>query len=214
MTLDSWLSVLVISISAAFAIWGKYQKTRFIHYAFKPLTMILIISLAWERVTAVPSLYGIFILSGLCVSIFGDILLMLPPKYFRPGLLAFLLAQVFYIIAFSRDLKTVSFMPLLAILAYGGVIYFFLFRSLGKHRWPVLGYVLAISAMAWLAFNRHLSLLERESLVALVGAGLFLLSDTLNAVNRFKKSLPAAQGLILGTYFAAQLLFALSLRTP
>ncbi|MGB7294106.1 MAG: lysoplasmalogenase [Candidatus Aminicenantales bacterium] len=210
MSLDLWLAVLVISISAAFAISGKYRKTRFIHYAFKPLTMILIISLAWERVTAWPSVYGYFILSGLCVSLLGDIFLMLPPRYFRPGLLAFLAAQVLYICAFSRDLRSLSILPMLIVLGYGALVYLFLFRSLGKYRWPVLAYILAISAMAWLAFNRHQTLFEKESLLAMVGAGLFLLSDSLNAVNRFKKPFKPAQALILGTYFAAQLLFALS----
>jgi len=211
MSLDLWLAVLVISISAAFAIWGKYQKTRFIHYAFKPLTMVLIISLAWERVTAWPSVYGYFILSGLCVSLFGDILLMLPPKYFRSGLLAFLAAQVLYVLAFSRGLQRISFFPLVIILAYAVVLYLFLFGSLGKYRWPVLFYIMVISTMGWLALNRHLNLLEEGSLLALVGAGLFLFSDTLNAVNRFKRPFRLAQTLILGTYFAAQLLFALSI---
>ncbi len=211
MSVDLWLAVFVISISATFAISGKYQKTRFIHYAFKPLTMILIISLAWERVTIWPSIYGYFILAGLCISLLGDVFLMLPAKYFRSGLSAFLAAQMLYILAFSRDFQTVSFLPLGIILAYGVLVYFFLFGSLGKYRWPVLVYILAISAMAWLAYNRHLSLLERGSLLALVGAGLFLVSDTLNAVNRFKKTYKLAQALILGTYFAAQLLFALSI---
>ena len=210
MSINLWPAVLVIFISAAFAISGKYRKTRFIHYAFKPLTMILIISLAWERVTVWPSVYGYFILSGLCVSLFGDIFLMLPPRYFRPGLLAFLAAQVLYIIAFSRDLQSISVLPLFIILAYGAVVFLFLFGSLGKYRWPVLVYMLAVSAMAWLAFNRHQALLDMESLLAMVGAGLFLFSDTLNAVNRFKTPFEAAQVLILGTYFAAQLLFALS----
>lgn len=205
------MAVLVISISAAFAISGKYRKTRFIHYAFKPLTMILIISLAWERVTTWPSVYGYFILSGLCVSLLGDIFLMLPPRYFRAGLLAFLGAQVLYILAFSRDLQVLTIFPLLIILAYGVLVYLFLFGSLGKYRWPVLAYIMAISAMTWLAFSRHLSLLERGTLLALVGAGLFMFSDTLNAVNRFKKTFQLAQTLILGTYFAAQLLFALSI---
>jgi uncharacterized membrane protein YhhN len=210
MSLDLWLAVLVVSISAAFAIWGRYQKTRFIHYAFKPLTMILIISLAWERITAWPSVYGYFILSGLCVSLFGDIFLMLSPRYFRPGLLAFLGAQVLYILAFSRDLQTLSFSTLYLLLAYGAVVFLFLVGSLGRYRWPVMGYILAISATAWLAFNRHQSLLERGTLLALVGAGLFFFSDTLNAVNRFKKPFQLAQALILSSYFAAQLLFALS----
>jgi uncharacterized membrane protein YhhN len=210
MTFDLLLTVLVISISAAFAIWGKYQKTRFVHYAFKPLTMVLIISLAWERVTAWPSVYGYFILSGLCASLFGDIFLMLPPKYFRSGLLAFLAAQVLYILAFSRDLQTLSFSSLFLLLGYGAAVFLFLASSLGGYRWPVLGYILAISAMAWLAFNRHQALLETESLLALIGAGLFFFSDTLNAVNRFKKAFRPAQALILSSYFAAQLLFALS----
>jgi uncharacterized membrane protein YhhN len=211
MKLDTWLAVLVISISAAFAISGKYQKSMFIHYAFKPLTMIMIISLAFERVTILPSVYGYFILSGLCVSLLGDVFLMLPARYFKPGLLAFLAAQVLYILAFSRDLKALSFSPLLMILVYALLVFLFLCRSLGKYRWPVLFYVLAISGMAWLAVSRHLGLLERSSLLAMIGALLFLFSDSVNALNRFKKPFWLAQILILGTYFSAQLLFALSI---
>jgi uncharacterized membrane protein YhhN len=211
MKLDTWLAVLVISISAAFAISGKYQKSKFIHYAFKPLTMIMVISLAFERVTILPSVYGTLILSGLCLSLLGDIFLMLPARYFRPGLLAFLAAQVLYMLAFRHGIKLFSFSPLLIILAYAGLVFLFLYRSLGKYRWPVLFYVLAISAMAWLAVNRHLGLLERSSLLAMIGALLFLFSDSVNAVNRFKKPFGLAQFLILGTYFAAQLLFALSI---
>jgi len=211
MKLDAWLAVLVISVSAAFAISGKYQKSKFIHYAFKPLTMIMIISLAWERVTILPSAYGYFVLSGLCISLLGDVFLMLPAKYFRPGLLAFLAAQVLYILAFGRGLKSLAISQLLIILAYAGSIFLFLYRSLGKYRWPVLGYIMAISGMAWLAVSRHLGLLDRSSLLAMIGAFFFLFSDSVNAVNRFKKPFWLAQILILGSYFAAQLLFALSI---
>jgi len=211
MKLGTWLAVLVISISAAFAISGKYQKSKFIHYAFKPLTMILVISLAWERVTTLPSVYGYFILSGLCLSLFGDVFLMLPAKYFRPGLLAFLAAQILYMLAFGRGLQALFFSPLLFILAYAGLIFLFLYRSLGKYRWPVLLYVLAVSGMAWLAISRHRGLLDRNSLLAMIGALMFLFSDSVNAVNRFKRPFWLAQILILGSYFAAQLLFALSI---
>jgi uncharacterized membrane protein YhhN len=208
---DTWLAVLVISISAAFAISGKYQKSKLIHYAFKPLTMILVISLASERVMMLPSLYGYLVLFGLCVSLLGDVFLMLPARYFKSGLLAFLAAQVIYILAFSRGLKTPSFTPLLAILIYAALLLLLLYRHLGRHRWPVLIYVLAASGMAWLAVCRHLGRLEKGSLLALIGALLFLVSDSLNAFNRFKKAFGAAQVFILGPYFAAQLLFALSI---
>jgi uncharacterized membrane protein YhhN len=211
MFIDTWLAVILISVSAAFAISGKYQKSKFIHYAFKPLTMIMIISLAWERMTFHPAVYGYLIFSALCVSLLGDVFLMLPARYFRPGLLSFLAAQILYILAFGHALQAVEFYPLLIIMAYAGIVFLFLYRSLGRYRWPVLFYVLAISVMAWLALCRHLGHLERSSLLALIGALLFLISDSLNAVNRFRKSFRAAQILILGTYFAAQLLFALSI---
>lgn len=211
MKLDTWLAILLVSISAAFAISGKYQKSKFIHYAFKPLTMIMIIFLAWERMTVSPAVYSYFILFGLCASLFGDVFLMLPAKYFRPGLLAFLAAQILYCVAFGWGLKVVAFSPLLIILVYAGLVFLFLYRSLGRYRWPVLFYMLVMSVMAWLAVSRHLGLLEPGSLLALIGALLFLFSDSINAVNRFKKPFGPAQVLILGTYFAAQLLFALSI---
>jgi len=210
MKLDTWLAVVLISISAAFAISGKYQRSKFLHYAFKPLTMVMIISLAWERTLGEPSAYGYLILAGLCVSLFGDVFLMLPPRYFRPGLMAFLAAQVFYIAAFSLDLKTLSLIWLWAILVYAALVFLYLYRGLGKYRWPVLVYVLAISVMAWLALNRHFGLREPGRLLAAIGAFLFLASDSFNAVNRFRKPFQVAQVIILGTYFAAQLLFALS----
>jgi uncharacterized membrane protein YhhN len=210
MKLDTWLAVLVISVSAAFAVSGKYQRSKFIHYAFKPLTMVMIISLAWERVTNSPSLYGYFILSGLCLCLLGDVLLMLPARFFKSGLFSFLAAQVIYILAFAQGLRALLLSPLLIILAYAGLVFLLLYRSLGKHRWPVLFYILAISGMAWLAVSRHLGLLEGSTLLAMTGALLFLFSDSVNAFNRFKKPFKAAEVLILGPYFAAQLLFALS----
>ena len=210
MRLDTWIAVVLISVSAAFAISGKYQRSKFVHYAFKPLTMIMIISLAWERTVGHPSAYGYLILAGLCLSLFGDVFLMLSPRYFRPGLMAFLAAQVLYISAFSRNLGALSFTPLWVILAYGALVFLVLYRGLGKYRWPVLVYILTISAMSWLALNRHFSRLDQNSLPAAIGAFLFLGSDSVNAFNRFRKRFGSAQAIILSTYFAAQLLFALS----
>jgi uncharacterized membrane protein YhhN len=199
MKLDTWLAVLVISISAAFAISGKYQKSRFVHYAFKPLTMVMIISLAFERVTSFPSFYGYFVLTGLCVSLLGDVFLMLPARYFKPGLLAFLAVQVLYALAFGRGLKAFPLTPLLVILVYAGLVFLFLYRRLGAYRWPVLFNILAVSCMAWLAVSRHLALLGRSSLLA-GGAILILFSDSVNAVNRFRKPFRPAEVLILDLF--------------
>jgi uncharacterized membrane protein YhhN len=209
--LSLWLSILVIGLAAAMAIYGKQKKQKFVHCAFKPLTMVLIISLAWERTVQNPSIYGYFILAGLCVSLLGDIFLMLPGNRIRPGLLAFMGAQILYILAFSRGIQSVHLKPLAVILAYGAVFFLFLYRGLGRMRWPVLAYILVISAMVWLAFNRYMTWRNPSSLLVSAGAALFLLSDSLNGVKRFRKTFPLAEILVLGTYFPAQLLFALSI---
>lgn len=211
MKLSLWLSILVICLAAAIAIYGKYKKERFVHCAFKPLTMVLIISLAWERTVAAPSSYGYFILAGLCFSLLGDVFLMLPGNRIKAGLLAFMGAQVLYILAFSRGIETVHLKTLAVILAYGAVFFLFLNRGLGRMRWPVLAYILVISAMVWLAVSRYLAWRDPSSLLACIGAALFLLSDSLNGVKRFRKPFALVEILILGTYFPAQLLFALSI---
>lgn len=205
-----WLSIVIIGLSAAIAISSKHRGQKFLHYAFKPLTMVLIISLAWEGTAGSPSFYGRFILAGLCFSLVGDVFLMLPADRIRQGLLAFLVAHIFYILAFSRGLKTVELEPLIFLLGYGAAFFLFLYRGLGSSRWPVLVYVIAISMMVWLALNRYLALETTRSLFGLIGAGLFLFSDSANGVKRFRKPFPLADVLVLATYFPAQLLIALS----
>ena len=209
--LSLWLSILVIGLSAAIAVYSRYKKQRFVHWAFKPLTMVLIISLAWERTVSAPSYYGYFILAGLCFSLLGDVFLMLPGDRFKPGLLAFLVAQVLYILAFSRGVEAVSWKPLAVILVYGAAFFLFLYKGLGRMRWPVLVYVLVISTMVWLAVSRYQARHDLGSQLAFIGAVLFLVSDSLNGIKRFKKTFDLVEILILGTYFPAQLLFALSI---
>jgi uncharacterized membrane protein YhhN len=206
-----WLSILVIAISAGFAIAGKFQKSRFTHYAFKPLTMILIISLAWERTAVSPSAYAYLVVAGLCFGLAGDVFLMLPGNRIKPGLLAFLVGHVLYAIAFAQGTQVFSVPGLIIVLAYGSVFYLFLFKGLNRMRWPVLIYVITITMMGWLAFSRYLSLDDRASLLALVGAALFIFSDSTNAIKRFRKPFRAAELIVLAPYFAAQLLLALSI---
>ncbi len=211
MNLGLVLSITIIAISAAFAVLGKYKKPRFVYYAFKPLTMILIISLAWERTLALPSVYGHFILAGLCFSLLGDILVMFSGKALRFGLLAFMGAYVLYILAFSQDMEIVSVAVLVLILVFAAVFYFYLYKGLDKLRWPVLVYILLFSTLAWLGVNRYLNLRDTKSFFVFIGCVLLFISESIWAINRFRKGFWPAEILILGTYFPAQLLFALSI---
>ena len=206
-----YLSVLMIALSAGLAISGKYKKQKFIHYAFKPLTVVLIISLAWERTLSSPSSYGYLVISGLCLSLLGDIFLMLPKNRIRPGLVAFLAAHVLYIFALSQGIQLRSYFVLVPLLLLGAIIYAVIFKNIRRLRVPVLVYVLVLSLLAWVAINRHLTFADQASLLVMLGGLLFFVSDSALAVNRFRKKFWLAEILILSTYFAAQLCFALSI---
>jgi hypothetical protein len=66
----------------------------------------------------------------------------------------------------------------------------------------------AICAMGAQATGRALQRRDRASAAVAAGAVLFMLSDTLLALDRFVAPLPLAPLAILGSYFAAQLLIA------
>jgi uncharacterized membrane protein YhhN len=71
--------------------------------------------------------------------------------------------------------------------------------------------VLAIVMMAYQAGERWLELSTLSTLLAFLGAVLFMFSDALLALNRFRKPFMGAQLAILGSYYAAQWLIAVSL---
>jgi len=68
--------------------------------------------------------------------------------------------------------------------------------------------------MAWRAAVRAQSpaLSDASALTALAGACLFLASDSMLAVDRFRLPFRAAEPIVFATYWAAQLLIALSVR--
>jgi uncharacterized membrane protein YhhN len=211
MGLSLWLSILVIAVSAAFATAGAYQRSRFTHYAFKPLTMVLVISLAWERANASSTAYGYLILAGLCFGLMGDVLLMLRRGRLRQGMAAFAVGHILYLLAFARGARSLSWPVLAGLLAYGAAVFLFLSPRLGPLRWPVLAYVTIITLMVWLAASRYLGLRDEKSALALAGGLLFLFSDSVNAVKRFRRTFRLAEVLVLLPYFTAQLVLALSI---
>ena len=76
---------------------------------------------------------------------------------------------------------------------------------------PVAVYVTAIAAMAGLASALALESPTLLHTLACAGALLFVVSDSFLAWNRFRAPLPHAPLWVLGTYFGAQWLIALSL---
>lgn len=199
-----------IAASTVLTIVGKYRSPRLL-YLFKPATIGLIIALAWVRGGDVPDRYFWLILAGLAFSAAGDVFLMLPRDRFVPGLLSFLVAHLLYIAAFSAPAGFFA-TPLLALpfFAAAGALLFVLLPKSGRLAVPVTVYGTAIAVMGWQAASRWHALENDASLTALIGAVLFMFSDSVLALNRFNRPFMAAEAILLCAYFAGQTLIALS----
>ena len=200
-----------IALSAAVTVWAEHRGVRRAVYVFKPLTTTLILALALAAPDAVSERYRALVCAGLAFSLAGDVFLMLPRDRFVAGLASFLVAHLFYVAAFAPRPPTFAAPGVLLVLALCGVALLrSLWADLGTLRGPVVVYAAALLGMAWQATERWMGLRTEPALLAMVGAGLFVVSDSVLAWERFAARHRYAQAVVLSTYFAAQWLIALS----
>jgi uncharacterized membrane protein YhhN len=204
----------LILISASLHIRAEYTGPRKHIYFFKPLTTSLIILLAcYLGFAENAGFYAWMIIIGLVFSLSGDVFLMFE-KYFALGLLSFLIAHLFYIEAFTSALpiSDIIYWPsLLPFMLFGVLVLAYIFSGLRKLKIPVIFYLLVIVVMGWQATNHWLSFPSLLSLGAAAGAFIFMISDSLIAINRFKTPVKHARFWIMSTYYFAQWLIALSI---
>jgi uncharacterized membrane protein YhhN len=192
-------------VAALLAMLAEPLGQPWLAFVFKPLASMLVIAYAWRRGAAAPAMRR-WLRAGLVLGLLGDIALLWPQQGFVPGLGAFLLGHLCYIAAFTRDVRFGA-RPLAFAgyaVAAGGVLAFLWPDVPGELKLPVGVYVLCLSAMAAQAAARALQLRQRLAGIAALGAGLFVVSDALIAIDRFHAPLPAATALILSTYWVAQ----------
>jgi uncharacterized membrane protein YhhN len=156
------------------------------------------------------------LLTALTFSWIGDIILLFADKgeqYFIFGLIAFLLSHVVYIVLFSKqqttknnDNKTVFWLGNLAILTYFIIMINTLFPKLGALKIPVLVYAIVITTMLFFAFKGSLKWVIPANNYILIGAIIFVTSDSILAFNKFYAPIEHASFYIMATYCLAQYL--------
>jgi len=204
------LSLLTL-VSASLTIIFDLNESEVGLYTFKPISTILIIIIAVLANKPPSNRYKRAIIAGLIFSLIGDVVLILPGDVFLIGLVSFLIAHLFYIAAFvmvGGFYRT--FWGTIPFLLVGIVLGIVLWPDLGDMKSPVLAYMIIILIMAWQALGQWRQTGEIRALLAFLGAILFVISDLALAVNRFATPIDMAALLVLGTYYPAQWLIALS----
>jgi uncharacterized membrane protein YhhN len=157
------------------------------------------------------------IMSALVFSWLGDITLQLKEKndlFFMIGLSCFLLAQVMYLIAFfSTEGENVLFFKkvylILPVILFGVILLYILYDGLGDMKIPVVIYAAVILTMLTSALNREKKVNKRSYILVLIGAILFVLSDSMIAINKFGYSFILSNVAIMTTYITAQYLIVI-----
>ena len=187
-----------------------------LRYFTKPLLMPLLMLAYFLETRPLTELSRYFLLA-LFFSWVGDVLLMFDkydPVFFMAGLAGFLAAHVTYILYFRKIVSDrPSFLKkrpvmLLAVFVYVFELLYILWPDLGGMRIPVLVYAIVIGTMLSFALWQYGKLEEKTARLYMGGAFFFVLSDTLLAINKFKRELPLAGILIMVTYILAQYMLA------
>jgi uncharacterized membrane protein YhhN len=166
---------------------------------------------------------SVSVVLALVFSCAGDTLLMLQQrdeKFFMLGLAAFLVAHIFYMLAYrqhqsadtSNELQGLQKIRYaFPIILSGTGLVVILYSRLGGMKVPVLIYAVVLTAMVLGALFRFGKTNSSSFAMVFGGAILFMISDSLIAINKFLEPLPMAGLWIMITYIGAQYLIVTGL---
>lgn len=206
--------ILFILVSAG-EIISTLMDVPVLHTFCKPAIMIMLGLYYWASQRSATEPLSIPLIIAILFSCAGDILLMQKSdeKFFMFGLGAFLVAHLFYILTLRQHrlenspealhgLQKIRF-AFPVILAGTGLVAI-LYGHLGGLKVPVIVYATVITVMVLNALFRFGRTNTLSFAMVFGGAILFMISDSLLAINKFLESMPMAGFWVMSTYIGAQ----------
>lgn len=207
--------ILLYVVLCSIEIAAEYFQADMLRYLVKPTLMIVLAFYFYQESKPDISSFAKKILAALVFSWGGDVFLMFP-GFFLPGLISFLVAHVFYILAFFENINSAkekrsignTLLFALPFLLATGTLFRILIPTLGEMMVPVAVYTSVITVMGISAALRFGSVSKESFMPVLSGAVIFMLSDSTIALNKFMYNgeLPYARIVIMVTYLLAQYL--------
>jgi uncharacterized membrane protein YhhN len=214
-----WLYIILfigVSLTEVIARWGGWT---IVHFVAKPLIIPLLLGYYLTK-SDTPSY---FLIGALVASWAGDVLLLFQSRneiFFLLGLSAFLMAHLFYIFCYRQNraanqpdqlLTTRKIRLSFPVLLVGTGLVVLLNPSLGDLKMPVLMYALILIFMVLNAVFRYGRTSPGSFWLVFAGAVLFMISDSLLAIDKFFIPLAYSGVMIMGTYATAQLLIVMGI---
>lgn len=207
-----WLAYIISTAVHLFSIVLELPTVGFIS---KALLMPILGLVVYKSNIWVPKI-KLWLMLALLFSWFGDLLLTNSEYvFFLLGLVSFLTAHIFYIFIFGKEsrmkgeLSRVGGTPslILPFVVYGIVLLYLVIPKLDDLvvKIAIVVYATVILTMATQAFNRISSVSRKSFIWVFLGAILFVLSDSMIAINKFViVDFDYARMAIMTTYIVAQ----------
>lgn len=185
-----------------------------LQWIFKPLIMLMLGAYYYTHAPTIAK----SVVVAIFFSWIGDVSLMFQGRnelYFMAGLGAFLVAHICYVMAYHQHIERKEeagfngiqkFRFSLPIVLAGTGLITILYAHLGALKMPVTIYAIVLMVMTLQALFRYGYTNSVSFWFVFVGAILFMISDSMIAVNKFLSSFELAGLLIMATYILAQFL--------
>jgi len=182
--------------------WAVARGNKIVEYICKPGAAALFV-LAAVSIDANDTAARGWLVAALVFCIAGDVFLMLPRDAFVPGLASFAVAQVLFTVSFAvGDVSAMRLVVALVLVAVTSLVLARRFISAlrrlnqGSLIPPIVIYMTVISAMV-------ISAIASGNVFGIVGAVLFMVSDSLIAEERFVQQRRWQRLTIIVTYHLA-----------
>lgn len=205
----SW-PFLAVFFSGWLFVDASYRGPRWQRWVFKPVTLLLLLLLAWQAPVLGPA--GYLIVLGLLATLAGDALLLLPRERVLYAIGAFFLSHLLYTLSFASQMTFSLFWPLPLVLLVIGALLLAIIRSrLEEMRWPIATLVAMTLLMVWLAGEQYFLRSTDFGFSLLAGTSLLLLANIVWLLNRYRFTFRAADAVVAFCYFSGHFLIVRSL---
>lgn len=186
-----------------------FERFQALHYIAKPAMLIVLSVYFFVETEGIRSRRTYLMQAALFFAWLGDVFLMFEGgQWFQVGLGAFLMMQLGYVFVF-RNLTTKSkpnYFLMALVLIYALGVFMLILPNLEAMKIPVILYLSAISAMVLTTLFRQGKVSDESFRWVFVGAVLFMISDSLIAIEKFYTPIPLRGIWVMGTYLAGQYL--------
>lgn len=213
--IKSYISyMLVYAVISIITIMSRVLEIDEIQNVFKPMLMPILMMFVFIN-SKLTSSFSKLIFFALFFSMAGDVFLMPYFDNFLLGLASFLIAHVFYIAAFLKGnclkdgIKNSKVSVSVLIVAFVALIYIMVTNMLNSNTdvvmiAAVVVYASVITVMVLATISLKSINPSLETKLMMIGAILFMFSDSVIAMNKFVFEIPLSGLLIMLTYTLAQ----------